>query len=464
MKANILVNFMELEQKLAKLILSDAPAMSDQEVGQANRHLVDLLGVALAGTRQDSFAKLRGTIDPPLSGKLSASVWGSRARLSLRNAGLLNAYAAHVLDYDDDEVEYSMAHITVTAATAALTAADALGSTSLLEVLRAYLVAIEVAMRLGEAANPLHYRSGWHATATLGTFAACAAAGRILGLTEEQMCHALRYCCSFAAGIRGNFGSDAKPYQVGKAVSNAFEAIELAQAGMTSTKGALFGPKGYSSIFSQADRDVETIIESFGRPYRFLGGSMAIKIAPCCTASHTAIFAMKVLKAKFGFKAEAIQQVTCTVDAHVPGLLSFPHPKNASEARFSMQFALAATVVYGRAGLAEFELANLPLPDVVSKLMEKITLAVDTTLPRGPSNASMSAVVEIALADGQLIRHNQDATPGSALEPLSDDALAEKFIECLGVEDRKAGFVLFRSLIGASMEESASIYLNKLVA
>lgn len=46
----------------------------------------------------------------------------------------------------------------------------------------------------------LHSDRGWHLTGTTGVFGAVAAAGRILGLSEQQMEHAFGAALSQTAG------------------------------------------------------------------------------------------------------------------------------------------------------------------------------------------------------------------------------------------------------------------------
>lgn len=451
-----------LEFRFAELIIRDAPALSDAETRQAARHITDLVGVALAGTKVPAFDRLVALgADRPEQGRPSARIWGSNRRVSLREAGLINGFAGHFHDYDDDEVEYSLAHITVTAATAAIVAADAYPEVSGAEVIKTYLIASEAAMRLGEIINPDHYRRGWHASATLGTFAACAAAGRIIGLTPEQMHQALGLCASFASGIRANFGSDAKPLQVGLAVRNGIYAAEAAKAGLTSATGALFGETGYASRFQQG-RDVQTIIHGFGKPYRFLEGSMVIKAFPCCTASHTAIYSILALRSEHGFNGNDVSKIICRVDPIVPKILIYDRPTNGNEAKFSMPYALAAAAHVGKVGIDQFTLEGSPSEPLLS-LMERTTVLTDTTFAKGPSGASVASRIEIELKDGRCFRRLQEFAPGSAGAPLLDEALEKKFIDCLFPEPAWSASNLFRLLIDIGSYPSFSACIDQFI-
>ncbi|MBX4967870.1 MmgE/PrpD family protein [Rhizobium binae] len=437
-----------LELRLAEFIVRDAPTVSDAEVRQASRHVADLVGVAIAGTRLNAFHRLAEIVAvQPRQDQLSARIWGTNKRIPLREAGFINGFSGHILDFDDDETGYSIAHVTVTAATAAMVVADACSKVSGAEVIKAYVIGSETAMRLGEIINPGHFRSGWHASATLGCFAACAAAGRILGLSPEQMRHGFGMCASFASGMRANFGTETKALQVGKAVRDGIFAAELAKAGLTSADGALFGEQGFAFMFQQG-RDVSHIIEGFGKPYRLFGNTMIIKAYPCCTASHTAIYSMLILRADNDFSAGDVVSITCSIDAVAKGLLKYDTPTNAAEAKFSMHYSLAIAALRGSAGLAEFALEGAPGEEILS-LMEKIAVEVVSDLPNLPSGASVASTLNIELKDGRSLKRFQEFVPGSMEEPMSVNALEKKFIECVHPAPRKAASELFVRLMNS---------------
>ena len=53
------------------------------------------------------------------------------------------------------------------------------------DVMLAYHLGVEVECKIAEAINPRHYQTGFHATATCGTFAAAAAGAKLMGLDAE---------------------------------------------------------------------------------------------------------------------------------------------------------------------------------------------------------------------------------------------------------------------------------------
>src|SRR4029453_1671637 len=82
-------------------------------------------------------------------------------------------------------------------------------------VMLAYHLGVEVECKIAEAINPRHYQTGFHSTATCGTFAAAAASARLLGLDREATQRALSIAGSQPAGRRENFGTMTTPFDAG---------------------------------------------------------------------------------------------------------------------------------------------------------------------------------------------------------------------------------------------------------
>ncbi|WP_342363747.1 MmgE/PrpD family protein [Terrarubrum flagellatum] len=436
----------EIEDSFAALVAGAALEISPEAEATAAEHLTDLVGVALAAVEEPAFRALLRTYEPTHSGRNSARVWGTQIRLPRRDAALMNAFAGHFHDFDDDETELAMAHVTVTAATAALTTADSVPGATGKRLLRAYIHGVETATRLGRLINPEHYRRGWHASATLGVFAAAAASGHVIGVRASEMRHALGIAASFASGLRSNFGSDAKPLQVASAVAQGMLASELAVAGLTSTPGSLLGPNGYTRLFGEQDVSVEALL-NFGAPFDLVGSGLTIKAFPCCTAAHTAVDALLGMTTESGVAPSQIDRVTCWVDPAVPNILTRDRPGNALEAKFSMPFCLAAASIYGRLRLSEFK-DEIVRSAAVQEMMNRIEVRTDSNLPKGPSGISVSSRVRLKLRDGSQIERFSEYVPGGPHRRLTHDQLRAKFNACVvAVLDRERVAAAFDSLL-----------------
>ncbi|MBM3629888.1 MAG: MmgE/PrpD family protein, partial [Alphaproteobacteria bacterium] len=191
--------------------------------------LVDTLACILAGRDEDVAVAARRAM-ASASGPGPARAIGGDARMSLPAAALANGVAAHAIDLDDYEIPGST-HPSAVVLGALLALATTRAAT-LREVLVAHVAGHEAIVRMGEALGHGHYLAGWHATSTIGPFGAATACPRLLGLGAEATAHALGLAASASAGLKHQFGSDAKPVHAGFAARAGLEAALLAAEGI----------------------------------------------------------------------------------------------------------------------------------------------------------------------------------------------------------------------------------------
>lgn len=409
---------------LAQIALAPAEALLPAERAAAARALADLVGVALAGSATAPARALAHLAAP--ASRDGGLVWGGGRRTTLRDAVLCNAFAAHALDFDDDETETAMAHLSVTAMTAAVTLAEASPqSISGRALLAAYVNGCNVALALGARVNPGLYRAGWHATSVLGVFAAAATATALLGAGPDETAHALGLAASLSGGIRGAFGGDGKPLQVAQAASSGVLAASLARAGHRSSPEALVSARGFLGMHGAQEppEDWPGVAIGFPPP------GFVTKLFPSCTATHAAVAALLDIMAESDTAAERIAAIHCRLDPFVPRILLEGTPRVPDEARFNLAYCLASAAVDRRLGPPAFAAEALGRP-AVRALMSKVRVTPDTDLPKGPSGISTGAVVTVAWIDGSSASCRRDAAPGSRASPLTDVALREKFVLC----------------------------------
>src|SRR5206468_11148804 len=83
------------------------------------------------------------------------------------------------------------------------------------EVLDAFLIGAEAAIRVGLVLGRPHYERGFHQTATAGAFGATVAAARALRLGRPATRQALSLVATRASGLKSQFGTMGKPYNAG---------------------------------------------------------------------------------------------------------------------------------------------------------------------------------------------------------------------------------------------------------
>src|SRR5262245_60138 len=196
---------------VAKSRWEDCP---DAAVTAARAAILDCLGVMLAGASEPP-ARIVRSVAAAEGGAPLCTVVGTHLRTGAVWAALCNGTAAHALDFDDTNFTL-LGHPSAPVLAASLAAAE-LALADGAALVHAFLLGFEVETTLAAVINPEHYEHGWHATCTLGTLGAAAAASRLLGLDTEQIKTALAVAASQSSGLKENFGTMTKPFHAGHA-------------------------------------------------------------------------------------------------------------------------------------------------------------------------------------------------------------------------------------------------------
>ena len=405
---------------LAAFVAGAAPPVAARE--RAAAAFQDTLGVILAGA-SEPVARMTRAMAAPGSG--DCRVLGTDILTSPDEAAMANGVAAHALDYDD-MCFVSLAHPSCALVPAILAAGEIAHAPGRL-LTAAYVVGFEVECRLGMVMNPRHYHErGWHATSSIGTLGAAAAAAHVLGLDEHKARHALGIAAAAACGFKENMGSMVKPLHAGLAARNGLMAARLAMQGFTASDRALDGPQGYLAVMDAEQRSLEPATADLGSRWEILETGITVKLYPSCAATHPPLDALLALRREFALTPEQIESIDVQVDSMTPRLLLYDRPATGLEGKFSMPFCAAAAVVYGRIGIDTFEPASIQ-DAAVQALMPRVTRRVNTAFDAAAPLSQ--ADVTVTLRDGRVLRRRADGARGYPGR-LSNDELAAKFNGC----------------------------------
>jgi len=262
----------------------------------------------------------------------------ARAAAALGDPVLAAATAGHVLDFDDTYLP-GVAHLSAPTAPAALVLGAGLGR-SAREVLDAYRAGFEAMGALARASHPALYDGHFHPTAVCGGTGAAVVAARLLGLDREERDSAAAIALLNASGLRAAFGSDGKALQVGFAAAGGVHAARLAAAGARVPLGK--AADGFGRATGGRFAEPEPARAAIGRNW--------IKAWPCCLQTHGAIEAAG--RARDGPNPPA------AVAVHPLSLqaASFgPRPEDGLQAKFSIAYLTAFTLLHGPPTLESFE-------------------------------------------------------------------------------------------------------------
>jgi 2-methylcitrate dehydratase PrpD len=257
----------------------------------------------------------------------------ARAARALKDPVAFAGTAGHVLDFDDTYLP-GIAHLSAPTAPAALTIAAELDR-SVKEALDAYAQGFEAMGAVARAGYPALYDNGWHPTAVCGGVGAAVAAAALLDAPQGD---AIAIALTRASGMRAVFGSDGKSLQVGLAAASGVTAARLAKAGarVPLDKAAQGFEEATGGRWAEPDPARPAIEENW------------IKAWPCCLQTHGAIDAAD------GLEDRADLSVTVhpvSLQAAAQG----PEPAGGLQAKFSISYLTAYTLLHGPPGVDSFE-------------------------------------------------------------------------------------------------------------
>jgi 2-methylcitrate dehydratase PrpD len=396
---------------LARHILARWDELPSDVRHQAKRSLVNFFAGTLAGCRSRPIEiALRSLAE--FSGGRQVALIGRSERIDALGAAFLNAAGANVDDFCDTHTA-TVIHPTAPVA-GALFAYAGLRRVTGHDLLLALVLGNEVQARIGLAMSPSHYNRGWHITSTCGVFGAAAATGKLAGLDERQMAWALGIAATQSAGLCECLGTPAKSVSVGNAARNGLWSALLAEKDYDGPAEPLAGSQGfYHALAEQAD--LSCITERWGECWEIMATSY--KPYPCGFVIHPVLDC--VLDWRRDHPAAKVARVTVRGHPLLGIRADRPSVSTGREAQVSVQHAVAAALVTGRAGLDQFTDACVR-DQAVLKLRSKVEVLRDEHF------STVAAAVDITTADGKTFKLEQTAARGSAANPLSDSDLEAK--------------------------------------
>jgi 2-methylcitrate dehydratase PrpD len=313
----------------------------------------------------------------------------ARAALALDEPAVHAGVAGHVLDFDDTYLP-GIAHLSAPVAPVALVLGAELGR-SVGDVLAAYAEGFEAMGAIARASHPALYDRGWHPTAVCGGAGAAVAAA---GLLKADRDSAEAIALLRAGGVRAAFGSHGKSLQVGLAAATGLQAARLAAGGARVP-------------LAEAVRGFEEVT---GGRYAAPAAEPAvrenwIKAWPCCLQTHGAIEAASRVRDR---RELAVSVHPVSLQAAAYG----PRPKDGLQAKFSIPYLTAFTLLYGPPRVESFDEVD---PDACA-LAERIEVRSDPGLLES----------ECVLSEGGREIARVEAALGSPQRPMDAGALREK--------------------------------------
>lgn len=403
--------------RVADFTLARAPEQFPDEVLDAAALMtLDTLGITIgAGPMQagriarDATVALYASEVPESSARM---LFDGR-RVSLAGAGFAAATQTDNLD-GHDGYNPTKGHIGVAVVPALAALAETVADFSGREALAAVTVGYEVAGRAGIA---LHNTvSDYHTSGAWNALGVVAVAARLRGMNAEQLRQAL--------GIAEYHGPRS---QMMREIANPTMLHDGSGWGtLVGLSAAIMAEKGFTgapAITLEAP-DVALYWQDLGQFWQMQ--HQYVKPYPVCRWAHASIDATRQTMREHGLQHEQIARIEINT-FHEGACLFQGMPDDTSKAQYSLPFAVATQVVYGRIGVEHISGDGLADP-LVAELLARISVR-ETDKHNANFPASRMADVVIHTTDGQAFASGDVHARGGPEAPMARDEVVAKFME-----------------------------------
>ncbi len=391
-----------------------------EQVEKTKLLVLDFCGVTAAGSRTPT-GKLALEYAARSGGVTESTLIGRNATTSADQSAFANAISAHSLELDDVDSR-ALFHFGPPVVSSALAICEAVAGSGL-DLLNGVAAGCEMMSRLSEACNPAMRNRGFHTTAVVGVFGATVAAGRILGLTADQMTSAIGLAGAQASGLMEMYGpSMQKRFNAGPAARNGVTAALLARMGFTGADTIIEGERGFAQAFCGDTFDPQALTRGLGAKYPV---EIEFKAYACARPIHPAIDTCLELRPRVLTSLAEIQEIIVRrhpawADYHLN-----PSPRTYHEAQVSLPFSVAVALKEGRALFEEYQEPFLSDP-LIKKLASRVQILKDPTL-----KSEVGVAIELK-NQAVLCRAEVLHPKGSLQNPLSLTEMQSKFRRLAG--------------------------------
>jgi 2-methylcitrate dehydratase len=420
--------------------------LPNEVINEVKRYLYDSIGCAI-GSVNTSDVNIIRDIYRDMGGEPEATVFVFGDKLPAVNVTLINSLMIRALDFNDIYWKEDPSHPS-DIIPAALTVAEKVNA-SMKDVIVAMVLAYEFEQRLCKFAKPGVRERKWH-HATLTQFVSPIVAGKILGLTVDEMVNAIGICgchnhtigCP-TAGVLTMMKNTVDPMAV---QSGVFAAL-MAQKGYSGTAKVFEGKEGFMDAYIGWDakeeklnlRDMEgrdgvsawgwnvdELVGNLGENYKILECSM--KAFPTEALTHTHISCVLKIMVNNNLDYSDIEEVKVTAFAQAYDILFDPtkyRPESRETADHSLPYCLAAAIVDKKITTASFSNEKLKDPriyEVIDKIKGEPSIKFEKMFP-----AKQPSKVVISTKNGEQYSEYLEYPKGDPREPMTMEDLENKF-------------------------------------
>jgi 2-methylcitrate dehydratase PrpD len=395
-------------------------------VAAAKLVLLDTLGAIVAGSAESENVEL-ARLAAARTAQGTATLIGQRAKADPFWAALTNAAAGVALEVDEGN-RLGGGHPAIHVVPGALAVAEerGLGGRRLLESL---VTGYEVGSRIGGATT---VRANVHSHGTWGTISTAVAVARLGEAPAERIRAIINLAASMSPANTWTpalEGATIRNLYPGRSAFQGMLAVDLQRCGFTGLDDA---PSDvYGTLLADAFDEsavvsgLDALARSDAERQRYRIEQNYFKLHACCRFNHFALDAVMELRRVHRLEASAVGKVEI-VTIPFAVRMSEPAPATSLAARFSIPWAVAASLVLGRTDPSAFDETALS-DSRVRDLARRVVIATDPAMSPRRIDAP-TARVRIVLRDGRTLEESTTVVRGDALSPVPREEITAKFL------------------------------------
>ncbi len=432
--------------------------LPDEVIEQTKRFIYDSIGCAIGSMKTKDVNIIRD-IYLEMGGTPEATVFGFGDKIPAVNAALVNSLMIRALDFNDIYWKEDPSHPS-DIIPAALSLAEKVNA-SMKDVIVAVVLAYEFEQRLCEWGKPGIRERKWH-HASLTQLVSPIAAGKILGLDEDQMVHAIGIsgCHNHTIGCptAGKLTMMKNTVDPMSVQSGVFAAL-MAQKGYSGTEAIFEGKEGFKDVYGP-DWDDAVLTDGLGKSFRIMTCSM--KAFPTEALTHTHLSAAIKIVSENDIHYSDIEKVVITTIARACDILFDPHkyrPESRETADHSLPYCIARALIDRQITTASFSDEKMKDPglwDVIDKIKGEASIEFEKMFP-----AKQPSKVKITLKDGKVFEQYLEYPKGDPREPMTQTDLDNKFKALAGDYASEEQIQKMKKSIFSCENMSARIFMEE---
>ncbi len=387
-------------------------------IAAAKDVVLDTIGAILAGSRLSENANF-ASLAAAMSGPGTATVFGHAGRVQPVWATMVNATAGVSLEMDEGN-RLGGGHPSIHVTPGAIAVGEDLGRSGR-EVMESIIVGYEVISRIGTATQ---IRPEVHSHGTWGTIGTAAATARLMGFDAAQTRLAMNLSMSMSPANTWTpciEGATVRNLYPGRSGFQGIMAVHLSQCGFTAVGD---GPADLYRTFLGEGFDPDAAVDGLGTSGNLRIEQNYFKFHACCLYNHPVLDAVQDLLRDEPFAASDVKSVAVTAPP-IAGIMAEPAPDNMLAAKFSIPYAVAAAICYGRTDVTAFLPERVSNADV-RELAQRVSLDSDPDMNLRRYDYP-SARVAVELADGSIRQAEVTSQRGDFSNPAGREELLTKF-------------------------------------